>query len=195
MSKAKITLIGLNNYCVARGYSLFDQVLIPSGIDRDMLIHAILLRAGDFEVLYPNPDFMQDVINSLFKRWYKTFAKWEKALNIEYDPLSNYDRKEEWSDSSKTDTSTDSSSNSDDTLKVSSYDSDLMHDKDRSIGKNDSSITSRSNANNKRTGRAYGNIGVTTSQQMLDAELTIARFNLYNQIADIIVRDICIMVY
>lgn len=195
MSKAKITLIGLNNYCVARGYSLFDQVLIPSGIDRDMLIHAILLRAGDFEVLYPNPDFMQDVINSLFKRWYKTFAKWEKALNIEYDPLSNYDRKEEWTDSSKADTSTDSSSNSDDTLKVSSYDSDMMHDKDRSIGKNDSNITSRSNANNKRTGRAYGNIGVTTSQQMLDAELTIARFNLYNQIADIIVRDICIMVY
>lgn len=195
MSRAKITLIGLNNYCVAKGYSLFDQVLIPSGIDRDMLIHAILLRAGDFEVLYPNPDFMQDVINSLFKRWYKTFAKWEKALNIEYDPLSNYDRKEEWSDSSKADTSTDSSSNSDDTVKVSSYDSDMMHDKDRSIGKNDSNITSRSNANNKRTGRAYGNIGVTTSQQMLDAELTIARFNLYNQIADIIVRDICIMVY
>ena len=195
MSRAKITLIGLNNYCVARGYSLFDQVLLPSGIDRDMLIHAILLRAGEFEVLYPNPDFMQDVINSLFKRWYKTFAKWEKALNIEYDPLSNYDRKEEWSDSSKADTSTDSSSNSDDTLKVSSYDSDMMHDKERSIGKNDSNITSRSNANNKRTGRAYGNIGVTTSQQMLDAELTIARFNLYNQIADIIVRDICIMVY
>lgn len=195
MSKAKITLIGLNNYCVAKGYSLFDKVLIPSGIDRDMLIHAILLRAGDFEVLYPNPDFMQDVINSLFKRWYKTFEKWEKALNIEYDPLSNYDRKEEWTDSSKADTSTDSSSNSDDTLKVSSYDSDMMHDKDRSIGKNDSNITSRSNANNKRTGRAYGNIGVTTSQQMLDAELTIARFNLYNQIADIIVRDICIMVY
>lgn len=195
MSRAKITLIGLNNYCVAKGYSLFDQALIPSGIDRDMLIHAILLRAGEFEVLYPNPDFMQDVINSLFKRWYKTFAKWEKALNIEYDPLSNYDRKEEWSDSSKADTSTDSSSNSDDTLKVSSYDSDMMHDKEKSIGKNDSNITSRSNANNKRTGRAYGNIGVTTSQQMLDAELTIARFNLYNQIADIIVRDICIMVY
>ena len=195
MSKAKITLIGLNNYCVSKGYSLFDQVLIPSGIDRDMLIHAILLRSGDFEVLYPNPDFMQDVINSLFKRWYKTFAKWEKALNIEYDPLSNYDRKEEWTDNSRADTTTNSKSNSDDTLKVSSYDSDLMHDRDRSIGKNDSNITSKSNADNKRTGRAYGNIGVTTSQQMLDAELTIARFNLYNQIADIIVRDICIMVY
>lgn len=174
---------------------MFDQVLIPSGIDRDMLIHAILLRSGDFEVLYPNPDFMQDVINSLFKRWYKTFAKWEKALNIEYDPLSNYDRKEEWTDNSRADTTTNSKSNSDDTLKVSSYDSDLMHDRDRSIGKNDSNITSKSNADNKRTGRAYGNIGVTTSQQMLDAELTIARFNLYNQIADIIVRDICIMVY
>ena len=195
MSRAKITLIGLNNYCVAKGYGLFDQVLIPSGIDRDMLIHAILLRAGDFEVLYPNPDFMQDVINSLFKRWYKTFAKWEKALNIEYDPLSNYDRKEEWIDNSRANTSTSSDSSSDGTLKVSSYDSDLMHDKEKTSGNSQSDIVSKSNADNKRTGRAYGNIGVTTSQQMLDAELTIARFNLYNQIADIIVRDICIMVY
>lgn len=195
MSRAKITLIGLNNYCVAKGYSLFDQVIIPSGIDRDMLIHAILLRAGEFEVLYPNPDFMQDVINSLFKRWYKTFAKWEKALNIEYDPLSNYDRKEEWTDNSSAATKTNSKSNSDNTLKVSSYDSDMMHDKEKTNGNNQSDIVSKSNADNKRTGRAYGNIGVTTSQQMLDAELTIARFNLYNQIADIIVRDICIMVY
>lgn len=195
MSRAKITLIGINNYCVANGYSLFDKVLIPPGIDRDMLIHAILLRAGDFEVLYPNPDFMQDVINSLFKRWYKTFAKWEKALSIEYDPLSNYDKKEEWTDNSKADASTSSTSKSDDTLKVSAYDSDMMHDKEMTSGDNSASITSKSNANNKRVGRAYGNIGVTTSQQMLDAELTIARFNLYNQIADIIVRDICIMVY
>lgn len=195
MSKAKITLMGINNYCVARGYSLFDQALIPAGIERDMLIHAILLRAGEFEVLYPNPDFMQDVINSLFKRWYRTFSKWEKALNIEYDPLSNYDRKEEWSDNSKADTSTNSTSNSDNTLKVSSYDSDAMHDKERSDNNNKSNIVSKSSADNKRTGRAYGNIGVTTSQQMLDAELSIARFNLYNQIADIIVRDICIMVY
>ena len=195
MSRAKITLIGLNNYCVAKGHSLFDQALIPSGIDRDMLIHAILLRAGDFEVLYPNPDFMQDVINSLFKRWYKTFSKWEKALNIEYDPLSNYDRREEWTDNSRANTSTSSDSTSDGTLKVSSYDSDLMHDKEKTSGNSQSDIVSKSNADNKRTGRAYGNIGVTTSQQMLDAELTIARFNLYNQIADIIVRDICIMVY
>lgn len=195
MSKAKITLIGLNNYCVAKGYSLFDRVSIPKGIDRDMLIHAILLRAGDFEVLYPNPEFMKDVIDSLFMRWYRTFEKWVNALNIEYDPLSNYDRKEEWTDNSKADASTSSASKSDDTLKVSAYDSDMMHDKEKTSANNSSSITSKSNANNKRTGRAYGNIGVTTSQQMLDAELTIARFNLYNQIADIIVRDICIMVY
>ena len=195
MSKAKITLIGLNNYCVAKGYGLFDNVLMPSGTDRDMLIHAILLRSGDFEVLYPNPDFMQDVINSLFKRWYKTFAKWEKALNIEYDPLSTYDRKEEWTDNSRANTSTSSDSSSDGTLKVSSYDSDMMHDKEKTSGNSQSDIVSKSNSDNKRTGRAYGNIGVTTSQQMLDAELTIARFNLYNQIADIIVRDICIMVY
>ena len=47
----------------------------------------------------------------------------------------------------------------------------------------------------EHTGRLYGNIGVTTSQQMLQSELDIAKFNLYDQIADIFCEEFCLMIY
>lgn len=41
----------------------------------------------------------------------------------------------------------------------------------------------------------YGNIGVTTSQQMLQAELDVQRFNLYENIANLFIDEFCIQVY
>ena len=43
--------------------------------------------------------------------------------------------------------------------------------------------------------RAYGNIGVTTSQQMLEAELTISEWSLYDHLSDVFIREFCIPVY
>ena len=48
---------------------------------------------------------------------------------------------------------------------------------------------------NTRRGRAHGNIGVTTSQQMLQSELDIARWNLYNQITDMFLVEFTLMVF
>lgn len=45
------------------------------------------------------------------------------------------------------------------------------------------------------TARMYGNIGVTTSQQMLEAELEIARWNMYSHIADIFASEFCVALY
>lgn len=42
---------------------------------------------------------------------------------------------------------------------------------------------------------AYGNIGVTTSQQMLQSELDIATFNLYSEISKLYMKELTIPVY
>lgn len=41
----------------------------------------------------------------------------------------------------------------------------------------------------------HGNIGVTTSQQMLESELKLQYWNLYNKISNIFMKEFCIMVY
>ena len=45
------------------------------------------------------------------------------------------------------------------------------------------------------TTRAYGNIGVTTSQQMLKDELALAEYNIYKTFASIFASDLLILVY
>jgi len=46
-----------------------------------------------------------------------------------------------------------------------------------------------------RTGRAHGNIGVTTSQQMLQSELDIVAWNIYEHITDLFLQEFVIPVY
>lgn len=43
--------------------------------------------------------------------------------------------------------------------------------------------------------RAFGNIGVTTSQQMLQSELEVAAWNLYEHITDLFLDEFCVLLY
>lgn len=43
--------------------------------------------------------------------------------------------------------------------------------------------------------RAFGNIGVTTSQQMLQSELDIALWNIYEHITDMFIEEFCVLLY
>lgn len=219
MSTAKLTLIGLYN----NDNTLFDSLTLPAGIDKTVLVNNILLRSGDFEVLYADPDFLKPAISLWGQKWSRTFDKWQKALAVEYDPLYNYDRREEWItnediDDAGTHTESNLSAGSDrsetqtgstSTDKVSAYNNNnLVNDKQNELisDGNTSSVTtmntnrSGSDTNSRdrneiRTGRAYGNIGITTSQQMLQSELDIASWNLYEHITDIFLSEFIIPVF
>lgn len=43
--------------------------------------------------------------------------------------------------------------------------------------------------------RAYGNIGVTTTQEMLEAQRKLVRYNVYNEIADSFKEEFCLYIY
>lgn len=58
-------------------------------------------------------------------------------------------------------------------------------------GEHDISTTTR----NPRTLHARGNIGVTTSQQMLESELHIRKFDIYNEITKCFMHELCIPIY
>lgn len=97
MSLAKITLIGMSNY----DPDLFKDAFFPEGIDKDLVIDALLMQGGEFEVLYPNPDFMKRSIKVWCSKWYRTFAEWYKGTQASWNPIYNYDRMEEIRDESR----------------------------------------------------------------------------------------------
>lgn len=91
---AKLTVLGMYNY----DNTLFDGLVFPDGIDKTIAVNEILTRSGEFETIYPALDFLKFQIENWGKKHYRTFEKWIDALNIEFEPLYNYDRYEEYTD-------------------------------------------------------------------------------------------------
>lgn len=199
----KMTLIGLSEYMKTVGDDLFRYVSFPVGVDRDLAVDTILLNSGELPVLYSDPVFMQQRIAAWSKKYTHTFERWVKALSVDYSPLENYDRTEEWSDNTtgSADSTSDMSASSEgaNTNKVSSYNSSNFENDAQGDSKSSSSssgtLHTGSENNVKHIGRVHGNIGVLTSQKMLSDELSIARWNLYENIADLFMSEFIIMVY
>ena len=92
-------MIGLNQYLLQmKDQTLFDLLELPEGIDKETVVDNILMQGGEFEVLYADPEFMRNAIGMWGRKHYYTFDKWAKAQAIEYEPLENYDRIEDWTD-------------------------------------------------------------------------------------------------
>ena len=85
----------LNSQAVPK--SIADTwTLENEGFDKDTLLACIVQTGGQFEPLYTNPEYFRMMSGYWWKRWTRTFTKWFDAFDIEYDPLENYDRHEQW---------------------------------------------------------------------------------------------------
>lgn len=227
----KNTIIGFESFLGYEHISLFDYLPTPEGLDRNTLIEKILIDSGEFEALYYDPHILRELIGVWGRAMFPTFSKWVKALDIEYDPLVNYDRVEESKRnvSGMRDTKTNSNSISStevsgsitttgsdtgtSTEQVSAFNSDNFADSSKSSNTATSSnITDSDNetkvsadntlndSSSEKSEDAFfshvkGNIGVTTSQQMLKAELDIATWNIYVHISDLFLKEFCLLVY
>lgn len=219
MAKAKITLLGFYEFLQYDDIDLFEFITLPDGLDKETLVGNILMRGGEFEVLFSNPEFFRRMIDIWSKKHYRTFDKWWTALNIEYDPLNNFDRYEEYEDirddkekteldtkidtTGKNTTKTDGSINHNvsgfDTGAYTPKDQDVTNNTDTMEGeqhvKNGGSNNRKFDGNLKHKGHLYGNIGVTTSQQMLESELDISAWNIYEKITDLFLEEFVVYTY
>lgn len=194
-----LSLLGLYQY----NKSVFDGFKLPEGVDREMLINNLLAETAEFEVIYPNAEFMANMIAVWSQKELPVWEKLEKTLHYKYDPISNYDRTEEWTDVNSGTVRNSSNSNGKsagaDTKKVAGYNSETLVTAEGTSTEVNSSIESRveaeKNDNGKRSGHVFGNIGVTTTQQMIDAERRVSEFNISDYIIDSFKRRFCLLVY
>lgn len=250
--RSYISLDGIMSYLESQNIPLFSDVSLPAGIDRETLVNTIYQDGAEFGVIYPDPIFLRSSVNAWFNTKYNTFSKWYAVLNMEYNPIENYDRMEAWNDTgtvsdtgvredtgtsrdttestttlnatTEGNTETTTHSESETTTTVSAFnDGDYQpHDKVSSINETttnseDSEIredvtrydeekngqtTFESHTTGERTtggehsGRIHGNIGVVTSQAMVEAEIELRRnYNIYNMISDCFCDEFLIQVY
>lgn len=305
------------------GESLFDGFAYPidpeNVLDKEALRNRILMRCGEFEVLYSVPEIFKLGVEVWSKAYKRTFDKWLLAAYSDYNPIENYNMRERFQedghnthsnqsdvtrnltgsgthttdqdgtrgvtesgthningtttlDTSKSlsntasgttttvsdiDNINSSSASSTKEHKVSAYDAstyapesqDTASDTANGTASEDSTVTTTTSSTNTGTetidedgtnneqhttsntvsetstndvseatsaterettgrtdaaedklhnvhlGERSGNIGVTTSQQMLEQEFKVALFSIYDRIADLFVKEFCIMCY
>ena len=164
--------------------TIFDLLELPASVSRDTLINSLVVDLAELEVLYPDPVFMRQAIGTWSAKELPTWTRIAKAAAASYDPIENYDRQETWTD---TGTSSGTSHNTD---TIMGYNAATQSPASGSDGSTSGSASST------HTGRTHGNIGVTTSQQMLEQELEVSpKLNVYNYIIDSFKKRFCLLVY
>lgn len=194
--RATISILGLYNL----NDTLFDDLVIPENMDSDLLIENLVTELAELELIYSDFNFMKFMIGVWSRKELPTWERVYKASIKEYNPIENYDRQEVWQDTLNQNSALNSQSSGNNTLQhdVAGFNSsDLVNSsKDTENGSNTGWTSDTSNSSGYHSGRVHGNIGVTTSQQMLQAELDITpKLNVYDFIINSFKNRFCLQVY
>ena len=183
MTRALMSVLAMYRY----DSTLFDGMTVPSGLDKTGLVNELTMQLGEVNTIISDPEVMKAAI----AEWSKTKADiWQHLFDTtqyEYNPIWN-------KDGTYTETETRDLKNTADTEatnKVTGYNSDDMRDAAQTVGKGSGTDTGTIT----RTREEHGNIGVTTTQQMIREEREIADYSLYQIIIDDFKTRFCIMVY
>lgn len=164
--------------------NIFADFHVPTGVNKQDAIKEILWECGCFECLIPDIMALRYAIGVWSVSETRDWQKVMEAAKAEFNPIENYDRIEEWTDtgnSTASGTSTDS---------VTGYNEHGFVPSGNNINSGSSNATSTHN------GRVHGNIGVTTAPKMLQEFLEIEpKLNIYKYIAESFKQRFCIMVY
>lgn len=172
--------------------TIFDNMVLPDGLDSSLAVDSILFECAELEIMYSDPDWMKALIGMWSERELPVWERLFKAISKEYDPLENYNRTEI---ANQKDTGSSAASGSATTNhKVTGYNDGTLVDQNQDVGS--SSSEGSSTLNTQRISNVKGNIGVTTSQQMLNQELDVAkRTDIYLYITESFKNRFCLMVY
>lgn len=207
MAFASLSIYGLYTY----NPEIFDNLVLPSGLDKDILVSDILTECSDFALLYPNYDFMKMLIGVWSQKELLIWTRLHESETIEYNPIENYDRHESISRSVTSESSGESAATSKanttgtGTSKAgkTAYDSGSIRDvaqsdninTDASQGESSESSTNSASGVETVVNHSHGNIGVTTAQQMIEGYREVSQFCVYDYIVQSFKDRFCVQVY
>ena len=76
--------------------TIFEGLAVPDGIEKDVLIGNLLAECAEFELIYPNPDIMKNMISLWSAKENPIWEKLRATQLFEYNPIENYNRVESW---------------------------------------------------------------------------------------------------
>ena len=191
------------------------QIRAAWTIDKTTLINYISMRSASMSLVFPDMGYMRMAIHTWsamhLENWQRLFNTWF----FKYNPLWNKDGKfnttttDIKTGSGESSAESESSTTGENTHFVHGYDSNTVTTPDSLTWTHSDRDNTSADAENSASGSyenserlehrenrtEQGNIGVTTTQQMIKEERESAMFNLYDVIAESFIRFFCIAIY
>lgn len=197
---AKISVLGLYR----SDKTLFDVFHLPGRVRLDVIVDEIISETMDLETIYHNPESFKVVLDAWSAHRVESWRRLDEVFRIEYDPIENYNRYEDWKDDRKDNSEAymAGSSNGEslrigkkagfDSNSPKTANSDSVEDSEKTKQNSQGSFKSKSN----HSGHVHGNIGVTTSQQMIQSEKELRMdSDIYRIIVAEFIEKFCVLVY
>lgn len=193
--RAGVTLTGM----LMTDATLFDGLTLPAGVDKDTLIDTIIFNYGDLYLTNTDPAWTKAAITVWGKRHQYYLEELYKTLSYEYNPIENYDRYEEYTDTTSETTSANTSTNTNASTaaRVAAYNSTTEQPDSSTTDTGTQTGTSSGNSAGtvRHEAHIHGNIGVTTAAQMIQGQRDIIRISWYDEAANLFASEFCIMLY
>lgn len=179
---------------------LFDDITLPSGMDKTTVVNQIMLDNGLLEVLYPEHDLLKGLIKAHFLAHQVDYQRLWEAVSQTYNPLYNLDRKNTLTERTERTENTTGNTTSNTTInsnqsteqKVSAFDSSTYQPSEQMKGNTIDNTNGNTDATADTQGQDVhtlesheeGSIGVITPQDMLHREFDIRKdWNIYKFIS------------
>lgn len=160
--------------------TLFDGMSLPEDVDLQTLVDRIVFNYGDAPLFCPDPAVMKYYITTWSAERLPLWNRFKTAVEMEYNPIENYDRNEEGENKFSPATTYENKISADN---ASTYQPDRQ-----TIGSGTDTTEFKNHV--------HGNIGVTTSQQMLQSELDlIPSLDIVDFIADDFHQEFNLLMY
>lgn len=192
---AVLSILGLWN----ADNTIFDFLNVPEGVEKEKVINNILLNCAEVSFIYSKPETAKYAIGLWSDKHALEWVKMYETTILEYNPIENYDMKEDWTDnknangnSSHQNTASDETTN-----KVHGFEENAIVTANVNTSRGTDRITNSYSGTEETTHRArrHGNLGVTTSQKMVADERLIVQFNMVDYITKEFQKEFCVMVY
>lgn len=194
--------MNLNNLMKLYDNDLFDDILLPSGIDHDTVVNTILSESALNTPMYPEHDLFKMMIQNFFRKYYNNFERYNMAMSEEYTPNENYHKTDERviKDNVNKVQNLDGkqvnslNENSDTENFRMAFDSGEYKKTDRGTSrttnndtyKQNDKTTTDSNRNGTIITNSHGLTGVYTNQRLVEDEVKLrSKYNVYKYISDL----------
>lgn len=181
---------------------LFDDILLPAGIDHDTVVNTILSESALNTPMYPDHDLFKMMIQNFFRKYYNNFERYNMAMSEDYTPNENYHKTDERTirDNVNKVQNLDGkqvnslNENGDTENFRMAFDSGEYKKTDRGTSrttnndtyKQNDKTTTDSNRNGTIITTSHGLTGVYTNQRLVEEEVKLrSKYNVYKYISDL----------